>query len=67
MTRPQTSTDVADKLGISRQGLIMLLMRNPDLKPKVQIGRGNFLWSDSEIEAVARHKASHKRGRPAKN
>lgn len=50
--RKRVSAEVADRLGISRKTLMVYLHRNPDLKPAERLPDNDFLWSESEIEAV---------------
>ncbi len=59
-----TSEQVAGRVGISRLALIVLINRHPELRPSLRVGQDLF-WAEGEIEAVAKQKASAKRGRPS--
>ena len=52
MGRKLVTSEVAAKLGITRKNLIMVILRNPELKPEERLPNGDYLWSESEIEAV---------------
>ena len=60
-----TSAQAAGSIGISRPSLIVLLSRHPELCPSVRVGVDLF-WSEGEITAAARKRATAKRGRPAR-
>lgn len=63
----QTTAQVAETLGTSRQSLIVFLSRHPDLKPEKRLlPSGDLLWSDEEIERLKEAKAKAKGGRPKK-
>lgn len=53
--KPTTTSAAAEKLGITRDNLLMILSRNPELKPAVRMPSGRwgvYIWTDAEIEAV---------------
>jgi len=60
-----TSAQAAASIGISRPALIVLLSRHPELHPVLRVGVDLF-WSEGEITAAARKRATAKRGRPAR-
>lgn len=52
---PITTPAAAEKLGITRDNLLMILHRNPELKPAAKLPsgrRGVYIWTEVEIEAV---------------
>lgn len=63
MERKKTSSEVAALLGIKRPSLMSILSRRPHLRPSEKLPSGDYLWDDSEIEAVA--KSRRGAGRPA--
>lgn len=58
--RKRVSAEVADRLGISRKTLMVYLHRNPDLKPAERLPDNDFLWSESEIQAVIERRQRRK-------
>jgi len=59
-----TSDQAAGRVGMNRAALITLLSRHPELRPALRVGQDLF-WAEGEIEAVAKKKASARRGRPS--
>lgn len=64
MDRKRISSEAAAQLGIKRTSLMVILLRKPWLRPAEKLPNGDYLWSDAEIEQVA--KARKPSGRPPK-
>jgi hypothetical protein len=64
MDRKKISSEAAAQLGIKRPSLMGILLRKPWLRPAEKLPNGDYLWSNEEIEAVA--KARRPSGRPPK-
>jgi hypothetical protein len=64
MDRKKISSEAAAQLGIKRVSLMVILLRKPWLRPAEKLPNGDYLWSNEEIEAVA--KARRPSGRPPK-
>jgi hypothetical protein len=58
--RKLVSSEVASRLGISRQGLIVYLARNTDLKPAERLPDNDFLWSEEEIQRLIERRQRRK-------
>jgi predicted DNA-binding transcriptional regulator AlpA len=68
MTEPSTTGDVLKRLGMTKAGLWQLLAKYPHLKPAKQFyrpGNKSYAWTEAEIQAVERHRATHPPGRRA--
>jgi hypothetical protein len=63
MEQKKTSSEAAALLGLKRTSLMSLLTRHPHLKPAERFN-GDYIWSEAEIEAVAKSRRGP--GRPAK-
>ena len=67
MSNLKTSAQASDLVGTKhRNSLVGYINRHPQLKPKMQLPSGDYLWTQAEIDAVRARKASHKSGRPSK-
>lgn len=52
---PITTPAAAERLGITRDNLLMIIHRNPELKPAAKLPsgrRGVYIWTEAEIEVV---------------
>jgi len=65
--RKPVSVEVAQRLGITRQNLMMYLARHPDLRPQERLPNGDFLWSEAEIQAVIERRPKGTRKRRHRN
>lgn len=66
-TEKLTSSEVADRLGIKRPHLIVILKRHPEFRPAEKVGGVGFsayLWSEDEIQAVEQYVNRNKPGDP---
>lgn len=63
-----TTTQVANRMGIKREALLVFLKRHPDLKPKRQLQPSRtYIWTEEEVQRLIEAKANKiKGGRPKK-
>lgn len=64
--RMLATSEVAERLGISRKTLVMYILRNPELRPVERLPNQDYLWSEAEIERIVNYRATSRRGRPKK-
>ena len=61
----KTTAEVAIRLGVKRETIILTVWRHPELRPARLIPPRNFLWTESEIERLIAHRAARKGGKPS--
>ena len=67
MSELKTSAQASEIVGTaSRNSLTVFIKRHPDLKPKVQLPSGDYLWTLEEIERVKARKGAIRPGRKPK-
>ena len=54
-TKTISTADVARRMRISENAIIVHLYRHPELRPAQQYG-GSFVWTEEEIEALWKHR-----------
>lgn len=64
VNRKLVSSEAAERLGVSRKHLMTILARHPELRPAERLPDDQFLWTEEEIEAVAKSRRGP--GRPPK-
>jgi predicted DNA-binding transcriptional regulator AlpA len=60
-TRKQVSAEVAQRLGLTRNYLTTYILRHPELRPAERLPNGDYLWSESEIQAVSERRQRKRR------
>jgi hypothetical protein len=56
----RTTAEVAESIGMTRQGLINYLVRHPELRPARKVFDRNYLWTDEEIERLVESRSKRR-------
>jgi hypothetical protein len=63
-----TTEQAANQIGITRQVLLLWINRWPEYRPKLQMGKGAWVWTQAEIDRAKAGRAETRKlaGRQAK-
>lgn len=58
--RKETTSEVAQRLGLLRNSLTTYLTRHPDLRPAERLPNGDFLWGPEDVERLIERRQRRK-------